>query len=324
MKTILLALLFDHTIGDPRNEYHPVAWMGTLIAKLRQQGEQTDLIQQSTQNQFAYGLFISFGGSLLMWGIGRFVRAVLALLPRPLAWLCEAWLLQTMFSLNGLTSAAQEVEAALYAGDLVEARRLVSWHLVSRDTSQLNESQVAAATIESVGENLSDGVIAPFIYYLLFGLPGAITYRYVNTCDAMLGYRDEAREWLGKGSARFDDLLNLVPARLTAGFILVAGAVQDGLLHSWEQAQTRWQDSVAIWKRDSQQTDSPNAGHAMSATAGALGVSLEKVGQYNLGEGLRQPKAEDIGRVVTLVQWATAIAVLFFWFARLFSRRRNA
>jgi len=323
MKTILLALLFDQTVGDPSNAYHPVAWMGTMIAKLRRWGEQQNSIQQNNVNQFLYGLVIAFGGGGVMWTVGRVARTALSFLPRPIAWLAEAWLLQTMFSLSGLTNAAAEVQTALNAGDLPEARRLVSWHLVSRDTSELSEAQVAAATIESVGENLSDGVIAPLFFYLLCGLPGAVTYRYVNTCDAMLGYRDEAREWLGKGSARLDDFLNLVPARLTAVLILLAGAVQDGGRNSLEQAQNRWQKSVAIWRRDAQQTDSPNAGHAMSATAGALDISLEKVGQYNLGDGLRQPTAADIGRVIQLVRWATGCALLLFGLIRLFIGRRN-
>ena len=101
---------------------------------------------------------------------------------------------------------------------------LLSWHLVSRDTSLLNERQVAAATIESLSENASDSCVAPWICYAIGGSP-AEAYRFINTCDAMLGYRDQDREWLGKAAARTDDVVNLVPARLTAGLIVVSSFV---------------------------------------------------------------------------------------------------
>ena len=323
MKTILFALLCDHFIGDPPNQYHPVAWMGTAIGKFRRWGADSAVVQTSTRTQLAYGILVAGGGGLLMWWIGRFLRTILNLLPFPVALLLEGWLLKIMFSLSGLTHAASEVAEALQKGDLTEARRLVSWHLVSRDTSELDDSQLAAATIESVAENLSDGVIAPLLYYSVFGLSGAIAYRYVNTCDAMLGYRDEEREWLGKGSARLDDLLNVVPARLTAVLLLAAGTILDGFKHGFTSGQKTWQRGVAMWQRDARTTDSPNAGHPMSATAGVMGVSLEKVGQYNLGAGQEKPQVEDIGRVIRLVQVATALACLVLWLLALNQRRKD-
>ncbi len=323
MKTILLALLFDDQLGDPPNAYHPVAWMGTMIGKLRQWGDQSAVVQESTTNQFIYGGLIAGGGALVMWQIGRVLCRFFGLLPAPLAWFAEAWLLKTMFSLSGLTNAAEDVAAALQAGDLVDARRLVSWHLVSRDTSALDESQVVAATIESVGENLSDGVIAPLLGYYFFGLPAAIAYRYVNTCDAMLGYRDEAREWLGKSSARFDDMLNLIPARVTALLIVTAGMIIDGAEKGLDTAVATWQRGWLVWRNDANITSSPNAGHAMGATAGALGVSLEKVGHYELGEGLPRPEKEDIGRVVRLVRGAALLGVVVLWLSSRV-RQRNS
>ena len=231
MKTILFAFLFDTFIGDPPNRYHPVAWMGSSIDYLRRWGRDSAVVQTSEGNQFIYGMLVACGGAGVMWWLGRLLNTLLSWLPAPLRWLAEAWILKTMFSLGGLTKAADEVRVALERDELDEARRLVSWHLVSRDTTQLDASQLAAATIESVGENLSDGVIAPLLYYRLFGLPGALAYRYVNTCDAMLGYRDEAREWLGKASARLDDLLNIIPARLTAILLLFAGSGMEAAEH---------------------------------------------------------------------------------------------
>jgi len=236
-----------------------------------------------------------------------------ALFSLPLAWalvwvrrlnplvylLLAALLLKATFAYTGLVKAARQVKAALERGDLPEARRLVSWHLVSRDTAGLSASQVAAATIESVAENTSDGVVAPLLYYALGGLPAALAYRFINTADAMLGYRDPTREWLGKVPARLDDLANLLPARATAGLLTLA-AVLVG-----EEAIGAWQ----VWRRDAGVTASPNAGQPMSAMAGALGVELEKVGQYRLGVGGRLPTSGDIGRAVRLMRAATALAI---------------
>jgi adenosylcobinamide-phosphate synthase len=189
------------------------------------------------------------------------------------------------------------VQQALIQHHLPQARHLLGWHLVSRDTAALSASEVAAATIESVAENASDSLVAPLFYYAIGGLPGALLYRLINTADAMLGYRDEEREWLGKIPARLDDVVNVVPARLTA-WLIVAVA----FLYRYDRRQT-WH----IWRRDARQTASPNAGHPMSAMAGALGVELVKIGHYRLGDGLKPPVHTDIERAITILY---GIAVL--------------
>jgi adenosylcobinamide-phosphate synthase len=199
-------------------------------------------------------------------------------------------LLKTTISLRGLNNAAHEVETALRGDDLREARRLLSWHLVSRDTSQLDASQVAAAAIESVAENTSDGIIAPLVWYGVGGVSAALTYRYLQTCDSILGYRDAEREWLGKIPARTDDLLNLIPARLTALCIVALRP------RGWH-----------VWRRDAHLTASPNAGHPMSAMAGALDIELEKVGHYRLNARARSPETGDIRRARYLMFGAVGL-----------------
>lgn len=244
---------------------------------------------------FVSGFVITVEGAGWMWVIGRMITK----LPDPLRWIAEVAILKTTFSLSGLVNAAGDVEAALENDDLDEARKWVSWHLVSRDTSALDESQVVAATVESLAENLSDGVIAPLFFYRMGGLPAALAYRYVNTCDSMLGYRDAEREWLGKFPARFDDVLNFVPARLTALGILGVGWVEGWFVGSLDGKPAE------IYWRDNRTTDSPNAGHPMSAMAGALDVELEKVGQYRLGAGLKKPVSADIRRAIHMLYKAT-------------------
>lgn len=178
--------------------------------------------------------------------------------PNPLGWIVEALALKSTFAWRGLDEAATSVETALRHDDLETAQHHLSWHLVSRPTAQLSATEVAAATIESLAENASDGIIAPLVAYLVGGLPAALAYRYANTADAMVGYHDLAHEWLGKIPARTDDLLNVLPSRLTAALlVLVAPWCGADSQHAWE-----------IWQRDCHLTLSPNAGHPMSAMAG--------------------------------------------------------
>jgi adenosylcobinamide-phosphate synthase len=148
-----------------------------------------------------------------------------------------------------------------------------------------------------VAENTSDGILAPLVYYALGGVTFAWLYRFANTLDSMWGYHNERYEWLGKAAARLDDLLNWLPARLTALFLILAAA--------WRGEDSR--RALAILRRDARSTASPNAGFPMSAMAGALGVELEKVGHYRLGRGLRSPIAEDIPRAVALMQGAVLL-----------------
>jgi len=290
----LASLLQDLTWGDPPNRYHPVAWMGTAIA------EAEGYVPPAGHGaQFVYGASVVIGGALGAALVGHLLERAVSALPRPLDCLAEAALLKTTFSVRGLSRAAEEVYLALQEGDLAEAQRLVRWHLVSRDTAGLDASQVAAATVESVAENASDGVMAPLLYYALGGLSAALAYRFINTVDSMWGYRDPAHEWLGKAPARLDDLANLLPARATAALFVVAAAI------AGEDAGGAWR----ICRRDAGNTASPNAGHPMSAMAGALGVTLEKVGHYRLGVGQRRPAPEDIPRSVRLLRLASALAV---------------
>lgn len=286
-----LAVAIDVMLGDPPNRFHPVAWMGNAIARARRAAP-----QQGNVKRFIYGgLFLVMGFTtvgLIGWAIDRGCTKM----PVAVAVVVQALVLKSTFSVRSLSRAGRAVAEPLRRDDLAGARYQVSYHLVSRDVSQLDSAELSAATIESIAENTSDSVVAPLFFFAVAGLPGALVYRFVNTCDAMWGYRTPELEWLGKASARLDDLLNLVPARLTAMVMVVFG----GLYHQ------RFAAAVRIWFRDRALTASPNAGHPMSAAAGVLGVSLEKKGHYLLGSGLRLPDVNDIDRAVRLL-WVTAV-----------------
>ncbi|MGB2612027.1 MAG: adenosylcobinamide-phosphate synthase CbiB [Isosphaeraceae bacterium] len=289
------AFLLDLFIPEPPNAAHPVAWMGMAIGALRDRAP-----KHGRWKPLMAGAAIVLVGGALCAVVGLWLHAGFRKLPPPFSILAEALVLKLMFSARSLVNAGEAVRRALESGELEAARRLVGWHLVSRDTSRLDDSQVAAAAIESLAENANDSIVAPLLFYAIAGLPGVLAYRFINTCDAMLGYRDLKREWLGKCSARVDDLANLVPARLTAALIILAGVPLGGSVPR----------AVRTWFRDSRVTASPNAGHPMSAAAGVLGVELTKCGHYRLGTGERLPAARDIARARRLVWSTTLLAML--------------
>lgn len=305
MKELLLALALDWLAGDPPNRLHPVAWMGQGIVWAERHAP-----RRGPLAEFSYGLGLVLGGAVGIGSVGTFAPRILA----PFS-LVDAWLLKCTFASKSLAAAAGEVQQALEANDLDEARRRVSWHLVSRDTSALSAEHIAAATIESVAENTSDGFVAPVFYYVLFGLPGALVYRFLNTADAMLGYHDEKHEWLGKAAARLDDLANFIPARLTALLLLLAAWLKgEDARREDAWREDAWREDARrgwmIWRRDAGKTASPNAGQPMSAMAGVLGVELEKKGVYRLGEGMPLPEPTDIARSVRLMRRAAALAAV--------------
>lgn len=288
-----LAVLLDLVVGDPGNRWHPVAWIGRGLHWARRRAA-----RGGPWVLFCTGALVVVGSSLAVFVL---VEALVSW-TAALGWvglLFQAWLLKCTFSLRRLIEAAREVKRALALGSLEEARQRVGWHLVSRQTGALSAGQVASATVESVAENLTDSVLAPLFFFLLFGAAGAWAYRVVNTADAMWGYREEELEYFGKPAARLDDLLNWIPARLS-GFGIVLGALVVG-----EAAGNAWR---TMW-RDHGRTASPNAGWTMAAMAGALGVELEKPGVYRLGNG-DLPTAEAIDRAIRVMLGAGGLAVV--------------
>jgi adenosylcobinamide-phosphate synthase len=281
---VALGVALDSLFGDPPSRWHPVAWMGSLLAWGRrrwQNGSPRALVVRGAVLILVAGSLAGLGG----WGI--------ASLAREAGWpgaILEALALKIAISLHDLISRCWQVADAIERGDLAGARHLVGYHLVSRPTARLDERHVASAAVESAAENVTDAFVAPLIWYLVFGLGGAFAYRAANTADAMIGYREGALEYLGKASARLDDLLNLIPARIAAVAIVAAAAL------TGEDARGAWQ----TMGRDHGRTASPNAGWTMAAMAGALGVTLEKPGAYRLGAG-PLPGPGHIGRGVRMV-----------------------
>lgn len=303
---LLLAVALDLALSEPPNAVHPVSWMGRYLAAVRRYGR-----GRPPASAFAIG---ALGLAVGLAGCAAATWALVALLreaPLGLGVALQAVLLKSTFSLRRLLSAAEEVRSALVALDLAEARRRLGVHLVSRSTQELTAEEVAGATVESLAENFTDAVVAPLLFWVVAGLPAAVSYRFLNTADAMLGYRDPSHEYLGKAAARADDLANLVPARLAALLLLLAGAVAGGDLRTARR----------ILARDRRATASPNAGWTMSAMAGLLGVRVTKRGVYSLGDPLVALDARSIDRARRLtsigmllaVGGASAIQAIFGW-----------
>jgi adenosylcobinamide-phosphate synthase len=300
MTVLAVAVALDLLAGEPPNRWHPVAWIGGLIARARPRAP-----RPRWRLLLRGALLISLVAAVAAAG-ALLASAALALVPAPVALVGRAWLLKCTFSIDALFAAVLMVRGHLVAADLPGARQQVAWHLVSRDTNALDAPAVASAAVESLAENLTDGLAAPIVFYVTgvllhgtgVGLALAWAYRAVNTADAMIGYRDAELLYLGRATARLDDALNYVPARLAAAAIVVG---------AWCAGQSAG-GAVRAWRRDGGRTASPNAGQTMAAMAGALGATLEKRGHYRLGQG-PAPDVATIDRALRVARWATALGL---------------
>lgn len=286
---VVAALLLDHWLGEPRR-WHPLVGFGRLAARLESGARRHRLV-----GLLAWAIAVLPPVILLAWLIGH--------LPTPLAWAIEALVLYFTIGARSLVQHAEAVFRPLQAGDLDAARHRVS-HMVSRDTRALDETGIARATVESVLENGADAIFGAIFWFMLLGAPGALLYRLANTLDAMWGYRNERFLRFGWAAARIDDLLNLIPSRLTALSYCLCGNLRQG-----------WQ----CWRAQAPTWYSPNAGPVMAAGAGALQLSLGGEASYHgnpkarptLGMG-EAPDAQAIPRACGLVQramllWAAAL-----------------
>jgi len=280
------ALALDLARGEPPAVIHPVVWIGRLTSLLLRRAPAA-----GPYRQLAYGAAVC--GAVLASSTATALALTRIVRPLRAGFLVEVWLLKSMFAVRALIAAAECVRLPLVAGEL-EGARMALRSLVSRDPRDLDASQVAAAAIESVAENLTDGALAPWLAYAAFGLPGAVAYRALNTLDSMIGYRGHY-EYLGKAAARLDDLVNLLPARLGALLLVCAAPLGGGSsLHA-----------ARIALRQHRRTASPNAGWTIAAIAGALDRTLAKVGHYRLGDG-PPPGAAEIRRAERIVLGALA------------------
>jgi adenosylcobinamide-phosphate synthase len=291
--SVAVALAADVLLGEPAPALHPTVWMGCWIGAARRRRQ-----SRAPLPSLVEGAAWTLGGAVAIFTAASVLDRCVDRLPGGWNAVARGLALKPALSLRALLAAGGEVERALDEGDLAGARRLLAWHLVSRDTSGLSVDEVAGAAIESLAENLGDGLLAPLLAFRAGGLAGAYVHRFVNTADAMLGYRTPELEWFGKAAARADDGLNLLPARMSALLIAACAGLGGG----------DGRGALRVAWRDAGLTASPNAGWPMAAMAGALGVRLEKRGAYVLNVSGRPPGAGDLRRARRIVAGAGLLA----------------
>ncbi len=292
IEVLVLAIAMDILFGEPPGILHPVVWMGKGIRSIQ------GLASKFKDKKF-YGMLMVAAMTGTSFLAGMLVVSTQFILPRTIALLLMAYFLKSTFSFRMLLTSGKRIMTGLVSGHPDVARDDLK-ALVSRDTAGMDEPHMASAVIESVSENFVDTILSPLFFYLILGLPGALAYKAVNTLDSMVGYRNKEFVELGWGSARFDDILNWIPARLSLIFI-VAGAVFTGSPVN----------AIRTCLKDSGYTSSPNSGWPMASTAGALGVRLEKQGHYVLGGDFSLPVAADITRDNKLVGMASVLLFIF-------------
>ena len=289
---LALGLLIDHFVGEAKR-WHPLVGFGDAASTLEKAANPSSDIEGKLRGLFCWALMVLIPVMAMCLIVSQL--SGLALL------VVNALVVYFVVGLKSLAEHGRNVAVPLLAGDLPAARQLIAM-MVSRDTDMLTQQQVASAVCESVLENGSDAIFAALFWFCLLGAPGAILYRGANTLDAMWGYKTDRYRSFGWAAARIDDVLNWLPARLTALSYSLLGNFSSGLKCARQQGGL---------------TDSPNAGYVMAAGAGALGISMGGGAIYH-GEEHQRPifgvgrvaEAIDIERAIALVQRASVLWVL--------------
>lgn len=260
---LLLALLLDLTFGDPRWLPHPVVMTGRLI------GGMEAPLRKSVRHELTAGALLLFG-TVFCVAAATWLLLLVCSRIHPLAgFLAASAVSWTCLAIRSLHHESALVADALAVGDISEARRKLSF-IVGRDTAELDEADIWRALVETVAENTTDGIIAPLFWLTLGGPVAGMAYKAVSTLDSMVGYRNERYLYFGRASARMDDLLNFIPARLTALLMVIAAPLAG--LSPVGAAKTALRDRL--------KHPSPNSGHSEAAAAGALGVRLGGMNFY--------------------------------------------
>jgi adenosylcobinamide-phosphate synthase len=276
------ALAIDLLLGEPPNRFHPVVWMGLLIGALDRAVKRKD--PRRPRQEKALGVLVGLVPILVFVVAFTLFLALLREWLGMLVWaLACAVLFKTLFAIRALETHTAPMIDDLKRDDLDAARKKASM-VVSRDVSKLDKAHITSCAVETISENLVDSVLSPMFYFGLAGIPGAMVLRVSNTEDGMVGYLSDKHRNVGWFSARLDDCMHYVVARLSLPFIMLALAI---LGKDWRNA---WRTAL----RDRRQTSSPNKGWPMAAVAGGLHVKFEKIGYYCMGDGAVPTDPETI------------------------------
>ena len=292
------AILLDLLFGDPKNRFHPTAWIGNLIGNIT-----TRMKNENYNLEKLGGIFIVLIpvciSIVVLLGLDFSIDLIsVESLSILISIISGVVLFKMTIAIKGMEKHALAVLDSIQKNDLTQARTNLSM-IVKRNTKNLDKNHILSGTLESLSENIVDGITGPMFYFAIFGLPGAFVYRIVNTVDSMVGYKTQMFKNLGWFGANCDNVLNYIPSRLT-GLTIVLGSMLLG--HDWKNC-------YEIFKRDGKKTDSPNAGYPMAAFAGALGTKFEKLEHYSLGTGEYEITSKKVKDAISLMK---VTSLLFF------------
>ncbi|TCZ73769.1 cobalamin biosynthesis protein CobD [Paenibacillus albiflavus] len=310
---VIAAILLDLIIGDPSWPTHPVILIGRCISLLEKRLLTSKETVLSSRAKLWRGVMLTvtitiFSG-LALWGI----VAMAAWIHPWLGYAISVWFIASTIAVKGLKQAAYQVLKPIRSGHMEDARKYTGY-IVGRDTKDLPEGELTRAVVETVAENIVDAVISPLFFALLGGAPFAMLYRASNTLDSMVGYRNERYLYFGRASARWDDVMNWIPARLTGVLLLIVALIDRKL------SAVRGFRSIITFAR---KHPSPNSGIPESAVAGAIGIELGGCNIYGgvvserarLGWPLRERNADDIVLTVRMLYGTVYVVMggLLIW-----------
>ena len=302
---IIIAFILDCIIGDPQNPFHPMRIIGSGIAlgiKVYKKTKTT-----GSAMQFIMGALLSLIIISLSYTITWLITQSFYYLNNWVGLFVEGVICYFLIAPKALKDESMKVYRSLNTGDINDAKRNLSF-IVGRDTKDLGVPEIVKATVETISENLSDGVIAPLIFISIGGAPLGMAYKAINTLDSMIGYKNEDFMYFGKFAARFDDVVNFIPSRISA-FLMIFGSVFVG---------GDIKNAVRIYLRDRHNHKSPNAAQTESVCAGALRIGLGGDSYYKgvlvhkptIGDSIDEPVPNHIICANRLMYGATIIAVI--------------
>ena len=297
---IWIAYVLDLIFGDPQNVVHPVQVIGKIISA----GEKVLLRKKY---KFLAGAVLNiFTVSITytsMYLISKSVKISVFFMS------IEIYLMYTIFSINSLAREGNRVYRILKEGDIEKARKDLSY-LVSRDTEMMDEKMIIRSTMETISENTVDGIVAPMFYMFLGGMPLAMAYKAINTLDSMVGYKNEKYMDFGKFSAKVDDAVNFIPARITGILIVLASMILG----------YDYKNSLKIFIRDRKNHSSPNSAHSEASVAGALGVQFggkvsyfgKEIDKPTIGDKTKEFELEDIRKNIRIMYVTSFLSLVMF------------
>ncbi|RKD22502.1 cobalamin biosynthesis protein [Caminicella sporogenes] len=304
MISIFTGYFMDLIFGDPYWLFHPIKFIGMLIKRLEK------LLRKIFKKREKIGGIVL---ALSTIGLVYFITYSILSMARALNPLLEnvvkTFMVFQILATKSLDVESRKVYYPLKEGNLLRARKFLSY-IVGRDTENLSKREIIRATVETIAENISDGIIAPLFYIFLGGAALGMTYKAVNTLDSMVGYKNDKYIDFGWASARIDDIVNYIPARITSIFIVIASAVLG----------FNYKKSFKILIRDGRNHSSPNAGYPEAAVAGALGIQLGGTNVYfgkpvykpTIGDEKKSLEVEDIDKTIRIMYLTSFVGICIF------------